>query len=67
MSIESTRTHHKNREAEASHDPGEADAPSPLLAQAQAWVDIARAAHENCVKGEEAERVLHQRRNSSGQ
>ena len=67
MSIDDTRTRRKQRQAEASAGPAETGGPSPLLEQAQAWANIARDAHDNCVKGEEAEKVLHQRRNSSGQ
>jgi hypothetical protein len=37
------------------------------LEQAQAWANLAREAHANILKGDEAERALHQRRNTSGQ
>jgi hypothetical protein len=67
MSIHDTTTCRKRRQAESGDAPEETGGPSPLLEQAQAWADVAREAHDNCVKGDEAERALHQRRNTSGQ
>ena len=67
MSVSNTRTLHKQREVEAVGDPGPSGEPSPLLAQAQAWADVAREAHDNCAQGDEAERDLQRRRNSPGQ
>jgi hypothetical protein len=62
-----TITRRKLLDAEAADATVEAGGPSPLLEQAQAWADLAREVHANIVKGDEAERVLHQRRNTSGQ
>jgi hypothetical protein len=67
MPVNNTKTQLRKREVEASNDPGPSDEPSPLLVQAQAWADVAREANGACVQGDEAERVLQQRRNSPGQ
>ena len=67
MSTNDTRTLIKKRQIESSGGPEETGAPSPLLERAQAWANVAREAHDNCVKGDEAEKQLNQRRNSSGQ
>jgi len=67
MSTNDTITRRKLQDAEASDIPLEAGGPSPLLEQAQAWADLAREAHANIVKGDEAECALRQRRNTSGQ
>ncbi len=58
------------RRASAS-DPSEDDSALPdgggLLNQAKGFGNAARAARENCVRGEAAERELMHRRNRSGQ
>ena len=41
--------------------------PSPYIDRAAAMADIARDALEDCQSGADAERELHNRRNSSGQ
>ena len=45
----------------------DAAGPSPLLEQAQAWANVAREAHQHCVRGDQAEQMLMRRRNASGQ
>jgi hypothetical protein len=67
MSMNDTRTLHKKKQTEISGGPQESGEPSPLLEQAQAWANIAREAHDACAKGDQAEHLLHLRRNSSGQ
>jgi hypothetical protein len=67
MSAHDTVTRRKLQHAEAPDTTAEASGPSPILEQAQAWADLAREAHANIVKGDEAERALRQRRNTSGQ
>ncbi len=67
MSTNDTITRRKLHDAEAGDATVEAGGPSPLLEQAQAWANLAREAHANILKGDEAERALHQRRNTSGQ
>lgn len=67
MPADHTRTRQANRQNEPSHTEPDAAGPSPLLEQAQAWANVAREAHQNCVRGDEAERMLERRRNTSGQ
>jgi hypothetical protein len=43
------------------------DGPSPLLAQAQGYAQVARQAYDECERGADAERELDRRRNRSGQ
>jgi hypothetical protein len=72
MSADQTRARQANRQNDPSHnEPGhneqDAEGPSPLLEQAQAWANVAREAHEHCIRGDEAERMLERRQNASGQ
>jgi hypothetical protein len=48
-------------------DEPETSGVSPLLQQAQAFVNVAREANNDCAKGDQAEKELHARRNESGQ
>ena len=67
MPNDHTRTRHANAENEPKQTEANTAEPSPLLEQAQAWADVARAAHLHCVQGDEAEQMLVRRRNASGQ
>ena len=67
MPSDQTRTIPVRRHVEPTPMAGDADEPSPLLAQAQGWADIAREAHQECAKGDKAEKALLGRRNTPGQ
>jgi hypothetical protein len=48
-------------------DAPETNGPSPLLQQAQGFVNVAHEVNNECVKGEEAEKEMKARKNESGQ
>lgn len=67
MSNEETRTRRNKRQVEPTGEAPQTGGPSPLAEQARAWATVAREAHAECAKGDEAEKELRQRRNTSGQ
>jgi hypothetical protein len=67
MPHDDTRTLRRNSHVEPLDDVRRSDGPSPLLAQAAAWTDVARQANDDCVKGEDAEKEMEARRNEPGQ
>ena len=66
MTIQKHETPHA-KQAPADEPDDAPEGASPLLAQASAFGSVAREAHADCKRGEEAQRELEARRNSSGQ
>ena len=70
MESKKTTTRRRTR-PEAPAGGGPTDGPGAssgnLLDQARGWGEVAREAHDECEKGENAEAELHRRRNNSGQ
>ena len=67
MPTDRTRDHQVRRQADPREALPATGAPSPLLAQAQGFADVARDANEDCARGDDAEATLQGRRNTSGQ
>lgn len=67
MSTDRTRDRQRRRQVEPGDGLPETGGPSPLLAQTQGMVDVARDANENCARGADAETTLQLRKNKPGQ
>ena len=61
------RPKQKTEESETTPPVSQESQPSDLLRTAQAWGDVVRGARERNETGEQAERELARRRNTSGQ
>lgn len=66
MTLQKTLTTNVVREP-LEQEPGVGPAPNPLLAQAQGFAEVARAALRDCERGAAALDQMQKRRNGSGQ